>query len=627
MEMTDIYFESIKIEGYRGRNFELKMNPPGENTAFIMDGNTGKTTTIELLRWCFRCRESKAKGNFSHMWTNNAHVLDHEKTGNQTCKITINFKANKNHCSFKRITKGIYLRNEKNREAGDEIESIYDVLEIDNGDEIYEHDYVHEYLSEKFKFNKCAEYFCFDGEKAREVMMSSSNADNINTLLKDINQRITNPTLDEYEKKLEELKNRVYRESQSKLTDTSLKNAISKIMKREEDLKRARIALDDIVEDIEIDKKTIEGLQKDIDKLDADIISTKSEILKQKLKLERSTEETIKNIETKRNGIYQNGLKWIRIDANNIINQIKNNVKETGKLPEPYYKDLITECLKGPVPTCQICSRKLDDASIQRVKELEKMVAPHEVHLFLTNEFSIETSSFSAFEENEEIRKLIGKFNEINEKYGNIKLSDLDEQLIKNRGDLRANLDELISQKAKNEQDKETVNEEIRILKREVEILKNENKSLNENRIILDRIDETLNTIIECKEKTKQIAMKAISEVISEGVSSILGPDFSATLTEKDGLLLGENGFFSTEAGGMSGRLILSYCFAEAMTLIDPIIIDTPSGNIGSHREALAKHLKANHKQVILLCLPTEVDSFAPHVSNKDFIEIKNKKR
>ena len=117
--------------------------------------------------------------------------------------------------------------------------------------------------------------------------------------------------------------------------------------------------------------------------------------------------------------------------------------------------------------------------------------------------------------------------------------------------------------------------------------------------------------------------IKIIGEVISDGVASILGEKFSAKLTEDSGLLLGEDGVFSSEAGGMSGRLILSYCFAEAMTLIDPIIVDTPSGNIGGHREKLAQHLGANHNQVILLCLPTEVENFAP-ILNQEMVLITN---
>ena len=65
--MLDIHFSMFKISGYRGRKFTLKLNPRSENTVFVMDGNIGKTTTIELLRWCFNYNESSAANKFSHM--------------------------------------------------------------------------------------------------------------------------------------------------------------------------------------------------------------------------------------------------------------------------------------------------------------------------------------------------------------------------------------------------------------------------------------------------------------------------------------------------------------------------------------------------------------------------------
>jgi hypothetical protein len=146
---------------------------------------------------------------------------------------------------------------------------------------------------------------------------------------------------------------------------------------------------------------------------------------------------------------------------------------------------------------------------------------------------------------------------------------------------------------------------------------------LAENKIILDKIDESIQIVDGAAEKIKLRATEIISNVISEGVSSVLGPKFSARLSQTDGLVLGEDGFYGKEKGGYSGRLILSYCFAEAMTLVDPIIVDTPVGNIGSQREKLADHLAANHKQVVLLCLPTEIINFAPFISPKS-LEIKN---
>ena len=41
--MHKIHFEEIIVDGYRGRHFRLKMNSRGENSVFVMNGNTGKT--------------------------------------------------------------------------------------------------------------------------------------------------------------------------------------------------------------------------------------------------------------------------------------------------------------------------------------------------------------------------------------------------------------------------------------------------------------------------------------------------------------------------------------------------------------------------------------------------------
>lgn len=622
---NSVHFTSIKIEGYRGRNFELKMNPDEDNTVFVMDGNTGKTTTIELLRWCFNFPESKAKDEFKHMWTDHAHVLDFLKMGEkQTCTISINFISNGQNHSFKRITKGTYIIDIDKKVQEDRIEEIYDSLELDRGGSHYEHDEVFDYLSDNFKFHECAEYFCFDGEKARDVMMSSSNRGKINSLLETINKRITNPKLDEYERKLEELKKRIYSQSSSKLTDTSLKTAFNKIINREEELKRAQDDLQNNIDYLQ-DLESSKGILKDsLKSIESKIKKSNSEILIEKNQLENSIEKSREKIEHLRDEIYQDALKWIKFETDNFINEIKKNVKEMGKLPEPYREDLIKECLQGPNPTCQICGRELDEISIQRVKELKKMVATHEVHDFLSNEIMTNTSNFNSSEKNIEIKDLIEEYENLFAKYNNIKLSDTDKKLIGKKNNLRNELGRIIAKISNAEQDHETIKEGTNQLIREIKELRSKNDALNENRVILEKVDITLNIVKESKEKTKELAINVISEVISESVASILGDNFSATLTKEEGLLLGENDIFGTEIGGMSGRLILSYCFAEAMTFIDPIIVDTPSGNIGSHRDALAKHLKANHKQVILLCLPTEIENFAPHISKKDFIEIKN---
>jgi len=624
---NSIHFTSIKIEGYRGRNFELKMNPEGENTVFIMDGNTGKTTTIELLRWCFKYPESKAKSKFSHMWTNHAHVLDFEILDKeQTCTITINFNSNGRSYTFKRITKGSYVRDQNNKIKEDKIEQISDILECDHGRDFLDHDDVFDYLSTHFKFNECVEYFCFDGEKARDVMMSSSDNIKINLLLESINKRTTNPKLEEFEEKLENLKQRIYSQSSSKLTNVTLKTALNKLIKKEAELRRAGEEQQNAKDDIQVFNKALDDLETKLKNLNKEIDASKSEILLEKTRLENSIEKMEDKIENYRTEIYHECLNWIKIESDNVVNEIKKNVKETGKLPEPYREDLIKECLKGPNPTCQICGRELDEDCIKRIKELERMVATHQVHDFLSSEFkNVNVINFNSYKTNSKIKELIEQYNKIFTEYNRIQLSGEDEKLINNREDIRIQIKQIIGKRSNRKQDLETITEAIRILNGEIRDLRSKNASLKENRFVLERVDNTLNIIKDSKEKTKELAINIISDVISESVTSVLGENFSAVLTEEDGLLLGENGIYGTEVGGMSGRLILSYCFAEAMTFIDPIIVDTPSGNIGSHRDALAKHLKANHKQVILLCLPTEIENFAPHISDTNFIEIKNK--
>jgi hypothetical protein len=176
------------------------------------------------------------------------------------------------------------------------------------------------------------------------------------------------------------------------------------------------------------------------------------------------------------------------------------------------------------------------------------------------------------------------------------------------------------------ERDIEDNKEEYEANKCEISTLEQQIEQIDEYRSIIEALNRTKKIIENAQERLKEKTTKIISDVLTESVSSILGSAFSAQFSKNRGLLLGENGVYSPEMGGMSGRLVLSYTFAETMTLIDPIIIDTPSGNVGGHREALAKHLAANHKQVICLCLPTELDNFAPFLSDHTII-VKNNPR
>jgi len=622
--MNDIHFHLIKVAGYRGRNFTLKMNPRGKNSVFIMDGNTGKTTTIELLRWCFRFKQSEAANKFEHMWYKPAHILDDTKKGHQTCEITVQFTAlddaNSEHFfQLRRVTEGEFDPNYP--PIGDKNLSISDTFEIDHGSEVLQGDEANDYLSREFRFDECAEYFCFDGEKAREVMQLASDSGKIDLLLNLVNRRTTHPALEEYKRRLDELREKVLAEAKAKITEKALQISMGKLAGKMRALRQTEKNLEEIKRQIDWNSLAEKQLRDRLKQLDEKITSAKAENVIERNKYELEQKNIRREVAEKRLSIYKDTLKWIFADLTDAVNQIKTEVKEKGRLPEPYREELIKSCKDSG--SCEICGRPLDEASRRRIESLERQVAPHEVQVFLSSDFSIPASTFNPKIENDTIKRLIEKHRELDLKINSIKLSEKDAQLVAERDSLDPQINALKEKIAGLSADADALKELIEGLRREVKELREKNAALAENKIILDKIDESIQIIDGAAEKIKVRATEIISNVISEGVSSVLGPKFSARLSQTDGLVLGEDGFYGKEKGGYSGRLILSYCFAEAMTLVDPIIVDTPVGNIGSQREKLADHLAANHKQVVLLCLPTEIINFAPFISPKS-LEIKN---
>jgi len=622
--MDDMHFSLIKVAGYRGRHFALKMNPPGQNTIFIMDGNTGKTTTIELLRWCFHYPESQAANKFTHMWVVPAHVLDDTKKGPQTCEITVQFTAiddeGKEHFyQFKRITEGESDPN--NKPTSDKIAKISDTLEIDHGKDAKHGDEAHEYLKHAFRFNECVDYFCFDGEKARDIMQLSSNSEKIGDLIFLVNQRATHPRIEEYKQKLNGLRNRVLEEAGAKVSSQALAINIGKLKARIGDLRALEKERDQLKQDFTTHSLALKTFEDRYKELQEKITTAKAQELVERTKYEIQIQGKTNEVMEKRRLIYALNSQWIGTNTNS-INWIKAQVKEKGKLPEPYRQDLIQNCLASGC--CEICGRALDRASEERIKGLERQVAPHEVHEFLSYDLKERQPAFDPEKERREIKRLIEECNRLENKMKSIKLSEEDAQLISEKEFVEQEINTIKGKIINLQRDVKEREEWIKDLKEEVEKLQNQNTTLKEYKIILDKIDESIDIIVDAGEKIKSKTIDIISGVISEGVQSILGRRFSAKLSPTEGLMLGEDGFFGRERGGYSGRLILSYCFAEAMTLVDPIIVDTPSGNIGSQRANLAQHLVENHRQILLMCLPTEIADFGPIISKKP-IPIANK--
>lgn len=616
----NVHFNSIRIRGYRGRNFDLVMNLPGKHSVFVLDGNTGKTTTIELLRWCFLFKQSEAEGKFRHMWNNPAHVLDHDIDGPQECSIAIEFTDGEHVYLFTRVTKGEYDNNidKDGQVLGERISSIEDTLEIDRGGNVYHGDSANQYLNGKFRFDQCVEYFCFDGEKAKEVLIRASDRKNLDFIQDMINKRATHPILNKYLKNLDDLQQKVYDKAKSRVTDQGKTRKINELSNLIAETK----ALIQQNQDLDLEYNTIDRTLTDYETERDDIKTQLIEVAKDNQKkedeyLERYNHD-VKVISDSRKELYRCSLDWSSHIDGDYINTLKYYVRESGKLPDPYYEDLIKECLISK--ECKICGRVLDLDSEYRIKNLEKLTASHEVQKFLLSQFFTDNVIINPITIYEDIVQKSDDIEVLKTASGSLKRSDLENKLHKDWKKLdfkikqhEGRLSSIESAIKSNKEEIEKKNVKINELEAQIE-------QINEFKSIIDSIKVTKSVIERTQNILKEKTTKIISDVLSESVSSILGPQFSAQFSKERGLLLGENGRYSPEIGGMSGRLILSYTFAETMTLIDPIIIDTPSGNVGTHREALAKHLAANHKQVICLCLPTELDHFAPFLSKEDDI-------
>ena len=604
------------------------MHNPGKHSVFVLDGNTGKTTTIELLRWCFLYKESEARGKFRHMWNDPAHVLDHDIEGSQECSISIDFKDQKHTYRFTRKTVGEYDNNtdEEGQIIGDKISNIEDILEIDRGGEIRKGDQANIYLNSKFRFNECAEYFCFDGEKAKNVLILASDRKNLDFVEKMINTRATHPILNKYVKTLDRLQQKVYDKARSKVTDQGKSRKLN-------DLNRLNTEKDNFIEknqDLDFEYKTFDKRVTDDENERDDILSQLLDVAtdnqKKRDEYARQFQQDIQEILESRNALYNQSLNWISHIDKDYINALKYYIRESGKLPDPYYDDLIQECLT--LNKCKICGRDLDENSIKWIRKIEKLTASHEVQTFLLRELFVDDIVINPLEINDDINQKIEDIDFIKKASDSMELSDLEKKLRNQEKDLNYRIKQNESKLSAIEEKIKSNSEKIKQLEQKISEIVEQIEQMDDYRLIIESIKNTKQTIEKTQDYLKEKTTKIISDVLSESVSSILGPSFSAQFSKERGLLLGENGRYSPEIGGMSGRLILSYTFAETMTFIDPIIIDTPSGNVGTHREALAKHLAANHGQVICLCLPTELDKFAPFLVNEsEIITINNKTR
>ncbi len=623
--MAQIKYKSITVKGYRGRIFKLEV-PSGVNHAvFVMHGNTGKTTIIELLRWCFTFKESEANGTFRHMWDNPAHLLDFLKEGvRQICSIIIEFRDDEDNIyKFERKTIGRYEKAKaKERSKGDVIESIKDSLEINRGGEVIVGDNVNQFLNKKFKLSDSAEFAFFDGEKARNMMIIATT--DVKQLIRIVEKRSTHNQLSDYFKKLKYLRERLLEEAQASLTDRAEKTRQTKYKKRIEERNNFQTRIDETNLEIDALEVNIRHLQVEIALLHEGIVNLKSVEVRKKTQLEFDIKELKRNVNNSREIIFSKYNDLIKLQSYDFFNEVKGLLRERGGLPSPYREDLIKSCLEHKPPTCIVCGNDLNDEGIKRVTELGKQVASNDTQIFLMEEYDEPNQDLYDFSDaRKNILKYLDDLENKMQEMEDITLRPEELEIFHNHEKKRAELSRLTQ--LLGVRGAELKVEENRLIKIEedIGIIEESIASLSKKKPVLEKINETERILKTAEKKMRDRTIEVIGNVISKAVNNILGENFSAELTEEHGLMLGEDGYTGSEVGGYSGRLILTYLFAEAMSQVSPIIIDSPVGNVGAERKALAKHLKKNHSQVILLCLPTELSEFAEFFDT-DIIEINN---
>lgn len=635
MSVGKFKFKKFKIEGFRGRYFELDIKSD-QPSVFIMDNSIGKTTLIELLRWCFKYNESDAKGTFSHMWDAYTNVLDYKKRGKQNCKITVIFSDGEHQYKFIREAIGEHVLKKRTRDDGeilievgeDRIDEIKDLLEIDSGEESIHGEDVHTRLNSLFKLSRCADFFCFDGEKAQEIMKASNSQSTIDNLIRGVNLRASHPLMEKYHNDLDILKRNVLNTAKKQAGGTSKRN-INGIREDvsfyEAEIKQMTIENNDYEIQKSVYQSNISEIDDELQKIKADAIKIASENSRQKEKLNNQALRKEEEIENSRTEIFFNMKEWILQDnLQDNVNKIKNHIRDRGKLPEPYRESLIKDCLTSHPPTCQICNHPLDAVSTEYVKNLQSLLSSEPAHKFLISNLILDPPIFDVSKKRSEIRDIISDLKSIEYEIDSIPLSDKQQSILDKEKEL---IDEKTGYNKKIGAIEDSLSSNTKFLKEYSKDLDTLIQSLDivaKYKTILKSIENTEKTLENTKKKMEKSTVSIISTVISNSISSILGEQYSAILDTETGLMLADGGIAGKDTGGYASRIILSYCFAEAMSTIDPIIVDTPSGNIDDeNRQNLAIHLMANHNQLILLCIPSEINNFADHITD-DYVVIKN---
>ena len=626
--------ESLEIKNMRQmKDLSLRfIKGSSENDIHVIlaENGVGKTNILNAITWCLYNKEMHLRDEETALPILNNQVIDEIKaigggTSTMSVEMTISTDNTRDRITFSR-TGSFSITSEACVMLSDKLV----VRMIEGGgyriieDEEEATQLIHKYLPEEIN-----NYIFFDGEQL-EKFFSQNQLENVRSGINELTQA-------SYFRKVYEF------------MDYYIKNTLNpKITKYgSKEVAEQQNKVNEILDKIELSKKTIAIIQNDIDTCIDEIAKRNNTIrgcenLREKTEELERIEKEIEGLEIEKKQKLQELMKFTReyytyMGLYPSIKVFFDYIKEQdtkGNLPPRIDKKILTKILSSR--HCSICdSNNLDDHSLEYVKELENSLA---VASATSAELNRSLGSINSFfvkinEYKSKNDKLIGELNNVEKK-----IKDKNSRYEQLQRYLRSVPDNVEITKALNERDDYNKLKEKKIGDQAVERKTKEQleKSYErENKILQDLISKQkeLDEIERQKEfceNCSKIIKDCECEILDECrlmIQKLTYDIFDHLIWKKDAFskveILENYAFrlldtFGNQALGScsaaeTALLALSFTLAlQEVSKHDSLLfIDTPIGRVGiENRSNFMKTLLAisKDKQVILTFTPTEYD-------------------
>ena len=658
---TSIRIKKINVQGFRGRTFEL-ICYDDDHTIFVMDNNTGKTTTLALLQWCFGYNTTEATTKFYHHTDQDRRVLDYNYLDvNHKVKIEVTFTGtnlnNETHkYLFTRTANGITtidappnelieikkkikqlenLKDDELKEKRKEIQFrvreqnviIHDSLNIDDGKIVKENNEVHDYLAqtEGFSLNRDYDVCFFDAEQVQSFSRESTKQ--LDKLRTKLSEKIQTYYTQSCFKKVNLIKNLIQKEAGGRKnisrTSSTLEKKLQTLNDEINTLNTQIIAATPKVTLMKEKKQRLEGEKK---QLWQDLTTLDNEHSTNLKHAKETIENNINNVINSRNSIAAKINNWRTIPSEYFTTLI-NDLNEKSNLPEHIRDSLIDQCLNSNPPTCQVCKQPLDETAKTNIKKLQASLAKDSVYNFLSQKFPYDNQT-NIDTEKESITSSISSFKNAKTK----ETSNIDNK----KQQLNTQLEDVEKERTGLENEIETLSSDINTKKQILQAKKDDKtkkfssvEELKKWIPLQEQIDKIEQLLAEGQEHTGKLALELINEILAFAVPDATLGEQQATLTNRglESKNLTPKGTVVSAGVGVATEQITGYILTEALNDTKVAVIDSPAGAIGKrYRKSFAKHLRDQNQQVIAFCTDAELDDFAKELSHKDPIYINQNK-